>query len=248
MRLFCLPYAGGGASIYHSWHASFPESVDVCPIELPGRLGRLREAPFREIRALVEALNAALDRHFDLPFAFFGYSLGALIAFEWARELARVRGLEPAPLIVAARSAPQLRPSFFHRADSMSDRDFIARVVALYGPRIQLVLSDPEMVTIMLRMLRADLGMLDVYEYRAAPKLRTPILVLGGERDEVVARESLQRWGEHTEGRCDVRLFAGDHFFIHTHKDAVISAVRASMESSTELWPGRAVASVAVGR
>jgi surfactin synthase thioesterase subunit len=233
MRLFCLPYAGGAATLYYRWQSSFPDDIDVCPIEFPGRLTRLAEPPFRQVGPLVRSLSSALDPYLDIPFAFFGYSLGALIAYEWAREVVRRRGLEPVHLIVAARAAPSTRiPNVL--TERMSDDDLIARINGLYGARIQTVLSDPEMRAIVLRIMRADLAMLDAYTYKEETMLRAPITVLGGEHDSAVARESLGEWAKHTSGAFSLRMFAGDHFFLHADEPAVIGAVKAVLGGKWE--------------
>src|SRR5690349_236164 len=85
VRLFCFAHAGGGASFFRGWAAGLPESVEVSPVQLPGRETRFREPPFTRLGQLTEALAEALRPHLDRPFAFFGHSLGALVAFELAR-------------------------------------------------------------------------------------------------------------------------------------------------------------------
>jgi surfactin synthase thioesterase subunit len=223
VRLFCLPYAGGAATIYHRWQSAFPQSIDVCPIEFPGRLSRLKEAPIRQVRPLVESLCAALDGHLDIPFAFFGYSMGALIAYECAREVLRRRRLEPEHIVVAALAAPHVRVSL--RTEALLDDDLILKIVNLYGARIQSILADPEIRAIVLGMIRADLGLLDAYEFEPGPMLRAPITVLGGDRDPSVTCESLGEWSKHTRGTFALRIFAGDHFFLHADEPAVIASV-----------------------
>ena len=89
VRLFCFPYAGGGASVYRGWASDLPDFVEVCPVQLPGREGRFREPAFTRLGPLVEALTESLRPCLDRPFAFFGHSLGALVAFELSRRLRR---------------------------------------------------------------------------------------------------------------------------------------------------------------
>src|SRR5262249_36980729 len=108
IRLFCLPYAGAGASIFRSWSAQLPTQIEVCPVQLPGREERLSEAAFERMEPLIEELSTALNTYVDRPFAFFGHSMGALIAFELARRLQEDRGLCPKRLIVSGRRAPAL--------------------------------------------------------------------------------------------------------------------------------------------
>src|SRR5262245_17824866 len=88
VQLFCLPYAGGGTATYRHWPSSLPKDIDVCPVFLPGRERRFLEPAFCRIGPLVESLAAAMAPAMDRPFALFGHSMGALIAFELARYVA----------------------------------------------------------------------------------------------------------------------------------------------------------------
>src|SRR5262245_25838037 len=109
VRLFCFPHAGGGASLFRGWADGLPDAVEVCPVQLPGRETRFREPPFLCLEPLIEALATALRPHLDRPFAFFGHSLGALVAFELARRLGRAEGPQPVHLFVSGCAAPQIR-------------------------------------------------------------------------------------------------------------------------------------------
>src|SRR5262245_25071207 len=109
IRLFCFPYAGGGASVFRGWANGLPGSVEVCPVQIPGRETRFREPAFTRLPLLIEAVAESLGPHLDRPFALFGHSLGALVAFELARHLQRERGPEPVHLFVSGCGAPQTR-------------------------------------------------------------------------------------------------------------------------------------------
>ena len=87
LRLFCFPYAGGGTSIFRTWLDDLPPSIQICSVQLPGRESRLREPCFTRLEPLVQALVQAFPPYLDMPYAFFGHSLGALIGFELAREI-----------------------------------------------------------------------------------------------------------------------------------------------------------------
>src|SRR5438552_7109196 len=106
VRLFCFPYAGGGASAFRCWPDALPASIEVCPVQLPGRETRFREPPYTRLAPLAEALGHALRPFLDRPFAFFGHSMGALVAFELTRWLRRAGGPQPAHLFVSACAAP----------------------------------------------------------------------------------------------------------------------------------------------
>src|SRR5215472_6446591 len=80
VRLFCFPYAGGGASIFRTWSECLSQSIEVCPVQLPGREDRLVEKPFSNMSSLLEVLVPALLPYLDMPYAFFGHSMGSLIS------------------------------------------------------------------------------------------------------------------------------------------------------------------------
>ena len=108
VRLFCFPYAGGGASIFRSWTAAFAPAIEVCPIQLPGREDRWREAALTDLSALVPKISDDLRERLEPPFAFFGHSMGAFVAFELARHLRRENRAKPAMLIISGARAPQI--------------------------------------------------------------------------------------------------------------------------------------------
>src|SRR5581483_5831846 len=101
VRLFCFPYAGGGASIFRDWSGRLPGHVEVCPVQLPGRETRFRESAFTHVSPLVTTLAESLRPKLDRPFAFFGHSLGALVAFELSRRLLQDYELQPTHLFVS---------------------------------------------------------------------------------------------------------------------------------------------------
>src|SRR5581483_6245374 len=146
LRLFCFPYAGGGASIYRTWPGKLPPTVEVCPIYLPGRENRIREKLFTHISPLVQALEDALQPHLDRPFAFFGYSLGALVAFELTRHLRRNQLPSPEYLFMAAHRAPQ-HPQHDSAVHQLPDPEFI-RAVHRLGGTPEAVLQHEELMQV----------------------------------------------------------------------------------------------------
>ena len=127
VRLFCFPCAGAGASAFREWPHSLPRTVALFPMQLPGREGRFMELAHTEFRPLIEGLARALVPLLDVPFAFFGHSMGAIIAFELARELRRTLGTQPVHLFVAGARAPHL-PDRDIPNRYLSDSDFVARL------------------------------------------------------------------------------------------------------------------------
>ena len=107
-RLFCFPYAGGGASIFRTWPERLPPDIEVCAIQLPGREDRFGEPTFENLSSVIDVLADVLCPYTDFPFAFFGHSLGALISFELTRRLRRQKTPCPMQLFVSGHRAPQI--------------------------------------------------------------------------------------------------------------------------------------------
>lgn len=228
LRLFCLPYAGGGASIYRTWQTSLPGTVEVMPVQFPGRENRLVEPAFTAMEPLVEALCQAMTPWLEVPFAFFGYSYGALVAYEAALRLQAEKGIETSHLIVAAHRAPQV-PNEDRQLYNLDDDEFRVELEKLEGTPKE-VLEHPELMELMMPLLRADFEINDTYRIASVEAtLGCPVTALGGLGDHDVAREHLEPWKELTRGRFRLRMLPGGHFFIHEQRMAVLDAVAESL-------------------
>lgn len=221
LRMFCFPHAGGGASAYRLWHAGLPSSVEVCAIQLPGREGRLGEAPVRNIEVLVDLLAESLAELFERPFMFFGHSMGAVVAFELARVLA-ARG-EPVPehLVVSARRPPHL-PEMQPPMHLLDDEAFISEIERRYGGIPEEVRAEPDLMAFLLPSLRADIEALEIFKPSSRAHLSMPITVFGGEQDRLVPRAHLEAWRSETAGALRVRSFAGGHFYLQESQPEVL--------------------------
>ncbi|HEX5761015.1 MAG TPA: thioesterase domain-containing protein [Thermoanaerobaculia bacterium] len=222
LRLFCFPYAGGGASAYRGWGADLPSTIEVCPVQLPGREGRLREPPPTRIEPLVAELAGALPLA-DVPFAFFGHSLGALVAYELARALRRRGGPEPLHLLLSGRRGPRV-PGREEPIHELPEAEFLARLRELNGTPEE-VLGHGELMALLLPLLRADFALHETWTHRPEEPLAAGISVFGGLGDPEVTREDLEDWRGETRGRFRLRLFPGDHFFLHSARGLVAEAV-----------------------
>jgi medium-chain acyl-[acyl-carrier-protein] hydrolase len=219
LRLFCFPYAGGGASVYKTWADHLAPSVDVCPIQLPGREGRRGEPPFTRLLPLVGAISETILPLLDRPFAFFGHSLGAKVAFELARALQRSHRLNLAHLFISACPAPQLLKG--ETIYDLPEDEFIAKLRILNdGP--DSICDRPRALKTLLPCIRADFEVYDTYTYSPGPLLRCPITVLGGDKDPAVSLQQLSRWRDLTTSRFNLRVLGGDHFFLRTVQPVIL--------------------------
>ncbi len=220
MRLFCFPYAGGRALNYRTWSNYLPENVEVCAIELPGRGTLLREAPITRIKPLVETIARNLLPKLDKPFALFGHSMGALISFELAHFLRSKYGINPVHLFVSARHAPQIT-SAKPPIHCLPESEFIAQLYRLNGTSKE-ILENTELMELLLPILRADFEVLETYTYQALPPLEFPITAFGGLSDTEANVDELQAWGKETNATFVLKMFPGDHFFIHSAQSEVL--------------------------
>jgi medium-chain acyl-[acyl-carrier-protein] hydrolase len=223
LRLFCFPYAGGGSAVFRQWQEELPPSVEVCPVHLPGRPPRLREPALTQIPPLVRSLARDMRPYFDKPFALFGHSMGALISFEMARLLRREYGVEPLHLFVSGRSAPQLGVKEAKTHD-LPQPEFIEELRGLNGTPPE-VFEHPELLAMMLPLLRADFSVCQTYAYTDEPPLNLPITAFGGLQDTNVSRAELEPWGEQTSESFMLRMIHGDHFFINTSRQILLRAL-----------------------
>jgi len=233
MRLFCFPYAGGGASIFRNWARHLPGHVEVCPVQLPGRDQRLFEPPLTNISAVVEALAEELKYWRELPFAFFGYSMGALIAFELAHHFREKYQVEPVHLFVAGRPGPQI-PDPNEPTYDLPEPEFIDELRRLNGTPLD-VIANKELMTLMIPLLRADFELCQTYRYSPKPPLHCSITAFGGLADKSVSRSSLEAWQVHSTAGFAVRMLPGDHFFLHSQEKTVLEKMSQELYRIAEM-------------
>jgi medium-chain acyl-[acyl-carrier-protein] hydrolase len=220
-RLFCLAHSGSGASQFSPWKNFLPPILDICPIQLPGRENRFREAPFTQIRPIAENLAEALEPYLDRPYILYGFSFGALIAFELARHL---REHPPLSLYALARPAPQL-PQTKPPLHQLADDIFVTALTRRYNGMSPLILQDRELMQLLLPALRADFTALETYVYQDGEPLACPIRTFGGNLDTTATEDELRAWQLQTSASFELKIFPGDHFFVRNNLQAVLRSI-----------------------
>src|SRR5215210_5959700 len=187
LRLFCFPHAGGNSTSFQQWQKYFPSHICVHPIELPGRQTRITEPPIDRLTDLLPCLMREMEPYLDAPFALFGHSMGALIAFEMARNLRRSNRCQPRHLFVSGYPAPHLAGLFAHPR-SMPEPLLLRRAFPNLPAE---VLRNNELKELILPVLRADFSVCATYKYVQEPPFEFPITACGGTLDGGVRRYHL---------------------------------------------------------
>jgi surfactin synthase thioesterase subunit len=206
--------------------------VEVCLIQLPGRENRFDEPAIDRVEWLVGQLSDGLAPYLDRPFALFGHSMGALIAFELARRL-DVLGLEPVHLFASGYHAPHL-PSRSPVRHGLPDREFMTAIRNLKGVPIE-VLEDGELLELMLPTLRSDFRLAETYTYVPRPLLRCAVTAFGGLEDQEVTPDEIQAWSLHTTGSFEMHVLPGGHFFLSSCRAGLLRLMSSNLRDSARV-------------
>jgi surfactin synthase thioesterase subunit/malonyl CoA-acyl carrier protein transacylase len=227
VRLICFPHGGGGPAAFIPWRRVLPADAEVYVVQAPGREERLREPPIVSWPQLLDELATALRPLFDRPCAFFGASLGALLAYELTRELRRRGAPLPRALLVAASPAPH------HELSQITGIDPLRRALHATGAQLlpelralgtipEALLQESAALELMMPALRADLSLFLSYRHRPEPPLPLPIHAFGGRQDVMIKPQLLSGWAEHSDEISAVHLLPGEHLFYRSHAQQLL--------------------------
>jgi surfactin synthase thioesterase subunit len=233
MRLFCFPFAGGGAATFRPWVRDLDERVELVAIEPPGRQTRLDEAPIRELSAFIAQLVPVLMPFLDKPFAVYGHCMGALTLFETVRTLIRQHGRPPLHVFVSgARPPDQLHgpgefelkllerllalPAFrvFEPLHRQADEVLAEVIRAFEVLASESFLTDADLRDLILPVVRADFEMSATYRYAPDDPWDVPITCLTGRQDGYVSAQSATGWGRFTRRRFQLFTVDSEHFLV----------------------------------
>ncbi len=213
VRLVCLPYAGGGSAVYHRWRPAMPAGARLLPVCLAGREQRIGEPLPDDLPAVAGQVADEIAPQLDRPLVVLGHSMGALLAYELAHELRRRGARSPELLVVAASAAPDSPPPA-EPLHELPDDQFVAQMQQRYDGIPPAVSDNPELLALLLPILRADVRLVETYRCDQRPPLDMEILALGGADDPAASAAKLAGWRRHTTGKFSARLLPGGHFFL----------------------------------
>ena len=223
MRIFCFPYAGGGASVFRQWSEELPSNVEVISVRLPGRETRIDESPIASLDQLLKSLYQNIIPFCNKPFMFFGHSNGALICYELAL-LMRRRELETLPitLVLSAKIPPHV-PGDDKKRSILSDDEFIFELKELNGTPKEL-LENRELMEMLLPMIRADFSLTEGHIFQKDIILDCPVSVFYGSEDNI-SKQQIMAWQDLFREQVNFYEFTGGHFFIHEQRAEVLSVL-----------------------
>ncbi|HMK91064.1 MAG TPA: alpha/beta fold hydrolase [Methylocystis sp.] len=224
VRLFCFHHAGGGASAYQAWPSLLGDQIELCALQTPGRENLFGLSRHRDVSSLLSELTPRLRPWLSQPFAFFGHSLGALVAFATTHQLLREGGPLPRLLILSACRPPHAPREEAFLSDVPEER--LLEAIRELGSDSASALANAELREILLPILRDDLAMAETFPRRPWPPLPRPILVFGGSDDRSAPLAQLSEWKSYTRAEFDVQIFPGGHFYTEENKEALTRRIR----------------------
>ena len=227
VRLFCFPFAGGSATAFHRFGQALPPEIEVASLQLPGRGFRLREPALTTLERLFDGVTGAIGPRLDRPFALFGHSFGAMMAFEVARWLRRTGRTTPVHLLASAAPAPQ-DVTALPVSTALAAPQFWTAVHELYGTPAQ-VLNDPELLGLVVPPLKLDFELYAAYRYAPEPPLDVPITALYGSRDPRVGRTGVEAWRAQTTAAFAVHEVPGPHLYLQDAPPALTATVTTAL-------------------
>ncbi len=225
MILFCFPYAGGSPYIFRNWKARLQPEIAIVALQTPGKAMRIAESPHDSVQEIVAEIVRNFPQMGSRTFAFYGHSLGALIAFELARELRRAGRPQPRHLFVGAARPPHIGP-LLPRLHGLEEQAFLDAVQARYSGLPAAILENPEALALFLPALRADFTAYESHAFETEAPLSCPISGFAGERDTLIPADTVAGWEMHTSSAFDLHVLRGGHFFLEDSCDQLTDAIK----------------------
>jgi medium-chain acyl-[acyl-carrier-protein] hydrolase len=232
LRLICLSGAGAGPSSFISWHAALDDSIEIWPVQLPGREQRIRETPWSSLTEIVSALYdavIAINADFALPLVLFGHSFGSLVMYELCQRFLSKDSNFVRGLIISAMSAP-IPQNCSRPLSKLSDERLLAWVRQIGGTP-ETLLSNPKFVLWLLRDLRAAQQIREAYQPDCTSVLSCRLSVFGGVDDSEASVGGLHAWSQFTSVQFHCHILPGGHFFLRQESQHFLALLAQELDA-----------------
>lgn len=231
IRLFVFPFVGGRASLFRNWEDYLSKQVEICCLQLPGREERYYEKPYVHINECLQELSENFQKFIELPYVFFGHSMGSLFCYEISRFLESMN--VPLPLHVFLSGARPPRKFIMDSCISQLNDDDLVDELKKYNGIPEDILNEKDYIKIFLPIIRADLLIMESYNFNNNYRFSMPLTVFGGESDSAVDCKELKEWNDFTRAYCRIFILPGDHFFIFSEKIKILSEINRELRYLT---------------
>ncbi|WP_067824380.1 thioesterase II family protein [Nocardia inohanensis] len=225
-RLLCFPHAGGAATFFAPFARELAPDIDAVAVQYPGRQERYREPLVAELAALVDGICGAMGRSTGVPTAFFGHSMGAIVAYEVAKQLDPLSADYPVALFASGRRGPSTYRD--ERVDTLPDSE-IRRELLLLGGTGRVLLDDPDMAEAITRVFRNDYRAIGGYQDTEGPHLHCPVVALTGDDDPYASPAEVRAWRNHTRSDFTMHSFPGGHFYLADQVSEISDIIRGEL-------------------
>lgn len=228
IRLYCLPHAGAIANVYMGWKKYIHPSIEIWPIEMPGRGSRLDVPFYGSIAEAVDDVYNMIEKDIEhVPYAIYGHSMGSIIGFELCHKLEQQNCNPPIHAFFSGRNAPHISSGEDKKIYNLQDKEFVAEILKLGGTSLK-VFEHEELKGLFLPIIRNDYKICEEYVYADKGKLNCNISILYGKDDDMTADE-INQWKQHAKNECKIYEFAGGHFFINDYTENVVRIINNSL-------------------
>ena len=230
MKLFCFPYAGSSCAVYMRWKKHLNSGIDMHPVELSGRGARFNEPLYYSMEeAVYDAYNHLIYQIDEKPYAFWGHSMGGLIAYELYHTLKNRGYNTPSHLILSGSTAPHIPPND-PTMHTLPEKEFKEKVLNLGGTPSE-IFEEPELLELFLPVIREDFKIVNGYQFmEKEQKMNCNLEVLFGKSDRIAPYDTVKDWVDYTAGNCIFHEFEGNHFFIHDHIPEVARVINTALK------------------
>lgn len=235
ITLYTFHHAGGACQFFQPWAAKLPNNIELISVQLPGRWNRMQEKAFLQMSELTPILGAEFKKQLaenpQQRFAFYGHSLGGLVAYELTRYLMEQHLQLPLHLFISSKRALQITGHnlpIYH----LSDPEFETIVTELYGALPATVAEDLDMKAMFLAITKKDMELLDTHEHILEPIINVPMTILNGSDDHVITMDTITDWKHLTSSTCEILEFPGAHFFLRSpeSEEAVLQVITSRLD------------------